>query len=285
MSASGRSVAWAVGRAVVVVAASGVGYWFAVPDHSAEPSRVAALLPARNGTSDLPGKAKDAGAQPVSSAGLASLTAAARAHRDQTALAVAKWQGAAPATAGAPPDGLVDVVFLTPSVATARKVAAEVTTQVTGTATYTGAGLVQAGTFRVAGVPGSTGAVYHTPPAGPTPASIATAVFSVDRVVGFVEVTRTSGSPQADAEAAVRTSAAHLRAVEPGFTLTPTRYPAAATAAWAAGTVVLAAVVGAGPLLRRRRAERREAARLAEQERLIRVGGSTIVRTRRGAGT
>jgi hypothetical protein len=276
-----RSWPWAVTRAAVVMAVSVVAYSFVVPQHTAIPARVDSLLPARNGTSDFPGPAKEVAPHPASSAGLKSLSAAAKSHPHQTGVAVAQW--AAP---GSPRSGgnlLIDVAFLTPSPATVGKVVAELKSQALGPNTYDASGLVRANQFSVKGVTDSAGAVFSGRSSGRSPGSVAAVVFSVGRVAGYVEVARTTGSPQADAQAAVATEAARLAKVEPGFTLTPTRYPTVATAGWAAATVVLAALVGFGPMWRRRRIERREAARRAEAERLIRVGGSTIVRTRRGS--
>jgi hypothetical protein len=91
----------------------------------------------------------------------------------------------------------------------------------------------------------------------------------------------TSSATQADADTLASSEYAHLRQTEPGFTLGVVRRPVVPTALWAAGTVVLALLIGLGPIARRRRAERRRLRLEEQQSHLVTVGGHTITKHRR----
>jgi hypothetical protein len=273
-----RSWPGALLRAAVIVAASAVAYSFLIPISTIERSRLDLLVERTNGTKDFPHAAKVSQNQ-ASSAGLSALTADAKAHPHQSGVVIGTWPGPGKDSQ----QGLVDAVFLTSQATVASKVDRQLAGQALTASAYKSQGLTRSTTFTVSGVTGSTGSVYVTAAKATQSGSVAVAVWETGRVVTLVEVVRTgAGSPEADAMTAVRTEAAHLDGLVPGFTLSPTRYPALATELWAGGTVVLALLVGLGPVGVRRRRARRHRAWLAEQERLIRVRGTTVVRTRRG---
>jgi hypothetical protein len=261
-------------RAVVVLVVSAVGYALVVPVAPLDGKRLNLLVEGANGTTDFRGRPHLQQKAPSSFA-IPAISADAKAHPRDTGLVLGQWKGKAPQ------DGLVTVVLLTSSDRTAGQAASQLRAQALTPGAYTAQGLDRTATFAVTGVSGSRGAVFATVKGASQSGSIALGVWTTGRVVGLVEVIRTTGSPRTDAVDTVRTESAHLATTLPGFTLAPTRYPALASGLWGAATAVVALLAAAGPVVVRRRRARRHQRWLEEQERLIRVGGTTVVRTRR----
>ncbi|MCU4184855.1 hypothetical protein K6U06_10835 [Acidiferrimicrobium sp. IK] len=262
---------------MVVLVVAGIGYQLVIPTTSTVRSRLARLVVTTNGTKTFPGPASHAAEEAATTGGLAPLEAAAKAHPGQTGLYVAQWT-----KSGSTGDGLAIVTFLLPDVATATKARTQLVASQLSAGALSSSGFTRSAQFTPPGVANAAGSVF-SPGKGGTPAGQAALVVAQQgRVVTLVEVALTAGSPQADATTATQAEAAHLRSVEPGFTLSVTRNPTTATIVWAAGSLVVLLIVAGGPLLWRRRKERQERRLQEELARTIRVGGSTIVRKRHG---
>ena len=274
-----RTAAWAVLRAAVVLAVAGLLYALVVPYPVVERSRLARLVPDHPGLAAFDRTKAQRGEQADTTTGLAALTAAARREPGRTGVYSIEW-------AASPTSAVGVIAFLLPDAASAAATGKQVATQQLAAGSYAADSLRRSSTFTVAGVPGSQGAVYV--PAAKTaggPPGLAVTVFRSGRVVAVTEVAGApSGSGSAagtgDASTVARTELARLQAAGPGFGLEVTRYPALATALWAAAAVVLAALAALGPVAARRRADRRRAAHEAELANRVQVGNRVITKRR-----
>lgn len=273
-----RSWPGVVLRAVVVLAVAGVGYYEVIPSTHVQRSRLSQLLITVNGTTTYPGGPSTSAERPSTTGGLASMKAAAAKSPNRTGIYVSTWTTKASAQ-----DGLAMVAFLTPDTATAGKVRAELAkTQLSANAYSSSTSpLTRTSTFSPAGIPGAAGSLYSTGPKVNPAGHVAVTVWQTGRVVALVESVTTGATAQSDAVTSAQREAARLSAVEPGFTLSVTRYPSTATIVWSVGSLIVLILVAGGPVAWRRRQERKARELEEELARTIRVRGQTIVRRRR----
>ncbi len=232
-----------VGVAVVVIG-SVAGYQTLIPKTHVVRARLARLVVSRPGVKAYDIKATSAAEQPVAQSGLALLQAAAKRFPAETGIYSKIW-----APAPKVPSGAGVIAFLLPSTATARSVDRVLKAQQGGPKSSTSNSLVRRANFTVSGVPGSAGAVYGSsakPKSGQATPTLAVAAFRFGRVVALAEVVSTSGTQQA-VQVVARNEAAHLRTVEPGFSLLVVTHPTGPSLVWGAGSLLLLLIVGSSP--------------------------------------
>ncbi len=269
-----RRTAFAVARAVVVLAVGAVGYQAVVPSTHVVRARLARLVVTRPGVAAFDVKASRASVEQASQSGLAALVTAGKRSPGRTGIYSIEWTPSPLQAAGI-------VVFVLPDDAQASAVLSQFRRDQQGPQAYASDSLDRRSTFTVAGVPTSTGSVYVPSPKAPrTSPGLAVTTFREGRVVGLAEVLLTTPT-QADDTAVASAEYSHLRQVEPGFTLQVVSRPLVPTVAWAAGAVVVALVAALGPVGWRRRRDRRERERQAELERLAGAPAHHIVKRRR----
>jgi len=261
--------AFAVTRAVVVLAVAAVGYQAVIPSNHIVRSRLARLALTEPGVAGYNVKPANAGEQPAAQTGLTALVSAAKRSPNETGVYAIEWAPSQPNAAG-------DVVLLLPTRAQAAVVLSEVRAQQLAVKSYSSEGLVRRSTYTVDGIPGATGSVYTASATGAAsmPGLVVTS-FQFGRAVVVSEALSITHT-QADADTIASNEYARLRRVEPGFTLNVVDRPMVATILWGAGAVALAAVVALGPLARRRRMNRRQRRIEEELSRLVVVHGRAI---------
>ena len=269
-----RAPAFAAARAVVVLAVAVVGYQAVVPTTHVIRTRLARLVVGQPGVAAYNIKPSSASEQPAAQTQLKTLTAAAKRSPAATGAYAILWEPAQSSFAGL-------AVFLLPTEAEASATVSELRTQQLAAGADTSSGLTRRSTFTDSGIPGSAGAVFAPTSASSAPqTTLAVSLFRYGKVVALSEVASTA-HPQADTTTLAVNEFAHLRQVEPGFTLKVVRRPAVATALWAAATVVAAAIVALAPIARRRRARRRRQRLEEELSRRVVVRGQVITKHRR----
>ena len=270
-----RRVAFAVLRSLVVLLAAVVVYQFVIPTSHIVRARLHQLVPAKSGVAAFDKTAPHSGEQDDSQTGLAAVTTAAKQSPNKTGLYSIEWSPSSSSGAGA-------VAFLLPSDATADTALSQLATQQLAAGSYSSDSLTRASTYSVAGVPGSTGALFQPPAkSSATMPSLAVIVFRYGNVVALSEAAIPGASAQSDATTVAQADYANLRHVGSGFSLSVTRYPAVATTLWAVGTVFVAALAALLPVARRRLADRRRRAYEEEMAHRVVVGNKVIVKHRR----
>jgi hypothetical protein len=267
-----RQPAFAVLRAVVVLAAAVVGYQAVIPSTHVIRSRLARLAVSEPGVAGFNVKPTQAGEQAAAQTQLATVVAAAKKAPSATGVYSIEW---APSTS----EGAGLVVFLLPTTSEATSTFSEVRTQQLAAASESANGLTRRSTFAVSSVPGSAGAVFTSSAGGSAATELAATALRYGRVVAVTEALSSTRS-QADASVLTAAEYSRLRKVASGFSLKVVDRPVVATVVWAAGAVALALVVALGPVARRRSARRRQ--RLIEEElsRQVVVRGQIITKRR-----
>ncbi len=270
---NGRAWTFGVARAVAVLVAAGVGYQLLVPQTHVERTRLAQLVTPTTGLKAFPGKPTSETEQPASQVGLNAVTAAAQHAPHQTGVYSATWEPSSTQAAAV-------YAFLLPNAHQAATTVGQITSQQLSADAFSSNGLSRQSTFTVPDIPGSTGSLYKSS-AGQSGAAtqLALVAFQEGRTVGVTEVAQASGA-QAGASALARAQSAHLRSLQGHFTLSVVTRSVGVTIAWAAGAVVLAALVGFGPLAWRSLARRRRARIQEELDHQVRVGSQVIVKRR-----
>jgi hypothetical protein len=261
-------------RAVVVLAAAAFGYQALIPTTHIDRTRLAHLVLGEPGVTGYNVKPSQAAEQPATGLPLTTVTAAAKRSPNQTGVYSIEWIKSQTDAAGL-------VAFLLPSDAQAAATLPEVRTGQLGATSYSSNGLTRRSTFAIAGVPGSEGALYSptAKSAAPAPSLVITA-FSYGRTVAMTEL-QSAAQTQADATTATVNEYAHLRQIEPGFTLKVVNYPVVATVLWAAAAVALAALVAFGPIAWSRLATRRRRRLEEELANRVVVHGQVITKRHR----
>lgn len=270
-----RSVAFTLGRAVLVLAAAGITYQFVVPVHDVVRGRLARLVVSKPG---LPAFAKthpQTGQPDDTQTGLSTVTAAAKKSPDHAGVYSIEWSPSQ--TSGA-----AVIAFLLPSDSAASSTLGEIRSHQLASGAYSSNSMSRTSTFAVAGVPGSHGSVFSPDAKAPkgTP-TLSVVALQAGRLVAVEEVIGTSSNAKPWSQQLASAEYAHLRGAEPGFTLSVTRYPLVATIVWAAGAVVLAAIAALAPLLWARRRDKRRRQWEEEMASQVVVGGKLIVKHRR----
>jgi len=268
----GRTATFAVGRGLVILVAAAVGYQFVIPTHHVDRNRLSLLAIAKPGIAAFEKVKAQSGVRSDAQTGLSSLTSAAKKSPNRTGLYSIEWAPSQTSAAGV-------VAFLLPDEQSAKAAVTEIDKQQLSPNANAANSLKRTDTFTVPGVPGSAGAVFSS--SSKNVPSLSTTLISYGRVVSLAEVIGTPSTAKPDSITLTVKQYAHMRNVEPGFTLSPTRYPTVATIVWAAGAAVLALLAAFVPILWRRRAEKRRRAREAELASRVVVRGQVIVKHRR----
>jgi hypothetical protein len=269
-----RAPAFAAARAVVVLAVAAVGYQAVVPSTHVIRTRLARLVVTKPGVTAYNIKPTSASEQPAAQTQLKTVTAAAKQSPAATGAYAILWQPSQSSFAGL-------AVFLLPTESQAAATLSELRTQQLAAGSDTSSGLTRRSTFTDSGIPGSAGAVFAPTTSSSTgQTTLAVSLFQYGKVVALSEVA-SAAHPQTDATTLALNEFAHLRQVEPGFTLKVVRRPAVATALWAAAAVAVAAIGALGPIGRRRLARRRQQRLEEELSRRVVVHGQVITKHRR----
>ena len=272
---SGRRVALAVLRPLVVLAVAAVAYQLVVPTVHVVRTRLARLVVAKPGVAGYDKTTPQAGQQNDTQTGIAALTTAAKRSPNQTGLYSIEWSPTDSSGAGV-------IAFLLPSDSAASTALSQIKGQQLAAGSYSSNSLTRASTYAVPGVPGSYAAIYR--PAAKNAGSLSTlavTVFRYGRVVAVSEAAAPGSTAQPDANTITVGEYGNLRRVESGFSLSVTRYPAVATTLWVVAAAALAATVALVPVARRRRAQRRQRAYDDEMAHRVIVGKQVIVKHRR----
>jgi hypothetical protein len=269
-----RRSGFAVARALVVLVVAAVGYQLVVPQTHVVRSRLARLVISDTGVKGFAGKPKQQGPQAASSLGIAALTSASKATPNKAGAYDAVWTPSSST-------GAAVYALLLPDVGQSATALTQVHNQQLAKAAYAADGFTEKDTFTIPGASGSAGVLYGAPAATKTSAGeqLAVAVASYGRVVVVADVEDTSGA-QGIVVSLTTSELAHLRSVEPGFSLKVVSRSGAATAAWVAVAVALALLVALGPAgwrARGRRRDRRIQEELAHQV----IVGSRVINKRR----
>jgi hypothetical protein len=268
-----RGPAFAVLRAVVVLVVAAVGYQAVVPSTHVVRSRLARLVVTRPTVKAFDVKPSSESAQQAAQSGVTALTTAAKRSPNQTGIYAVEWLPS-------PSQGAVIFAFLLPSDAQATTALAQLRGDEMGPQSYANDSLALRSTFTVAGVPGSSGSVYTPTSKTATPSWLSVAGVRDGRVVALAEVVEATPS-QADSIKMASTEYAHLRGVEPGFSLDVVTRSLPMTIVWVVGAVLVAALAALGPVGWRRRAERRAREREEERARVAAAPAHHIVKRRR----
>jgi hypothetical protein len=272
-----RTPALVAARTLVVLVVAAVGYQLVIPQQHLDRGRLAQLVVTSPGVREFDVKPTGAAEQKASSSGLKALVAAAARHPSSTGVYSIEWTG----------KGTKDVagviVFLLPDEADAAATLAQVKAQQLGKASYSQDSLTRSSTFSVPGVPGSSGSFYEMSKKTTTPVDLAATVFRSGDIVAVAEGIKAKET-QADTETVTRAEYAHLRALGPGFTLSPTTRPVVASAVWVVVSVAAALLAGLLPVVVGRSRRNRRRRRQEELDRLIVVRGQTIAKRRRSPG-
>ena len=244
-----RRPMFAVARAVVVLVVAAIGYQAVVPYGHPVRSRLSQLAVTKPGVRVFDIKPAVAKQLPAAQSGLSAVVAAGKKSPDKTGAYTVQWTPSRTEGAGL-------VVFLLPTRAQAAKTFSQVKAQQLGAKAYSASGLALRSSYKVAAVPGSVGSLYDpttkTSKAAAKPPSLAVDAFTFGRVVALTE-TVTATNPQGAANHMAVTELGHLRAVRPHFTLMVVSRSTLATALWAVGSVLLAALAALLPYGWRRR--------------------------------
>jgi hypothetical protein len=270
-----RRAAFAVARALVVLAVAAVGYQAVVPTVHVVRGRLARLVPTKSGVAAFDKTHAQSGEQDATKTGIAAAATATKQSPNRTGLYSIEWSPTQNSVAGF-------IAFLLPSDSTATTALAQIRTQQLAVGSYSSSSLTRTSTYTVAGVPGSYASVYapSAKAAGSAPGLVATA-FRYGRVVAVSEVASSNATARPDADTMTTGEYANLRHLGTGFSLSVTRRPVVATALWAASAGVLAAIAALVPVVRRRRAQRRRQAYEAEMASRVVIGARVIVKHRR----
>lgn len=288
-----RKPAFALARAIVVLAIAGAGYAVIIPTHHDRKTRVvdsrlAELTIPETGVAGFKTKPSSAGVQPSSNVGISVLTTAAKQDPGHTGLYTKDWSGSAKGST----DAIGLVVFLLPTPAKAQTVLNEVSKMELTASAQSANSLERTSTFTVPGVTGSAGSVFVPKKPTKTSQDLAVGISRQGSVVSFVQVALTSSSTAASEASAHVISVAkaqdeHVKTVEPRFTLIElvhpagTSYPTTASIIWIAGSVVVAILAALGPIFYGRARRRHQQRVQAELDRMIVVRGQTITKRRR----
>ncbi len=269
-----RTPAFAAARAVVVLAVAVVGYQAIVPTTHVIRTRLARLTVSTPGIPAYNGKPASASEQPAAQTQLKTVIAAAKQAPAATGAYAVLWQPSQSSFAGL-------AIFLLPTKAQAAATLSELRTQQLATGANASNGLTRRSTFTVSGIPGSGGAVFTpTTASSASPTTLAISVSQYGKVVAVSEVASATHA-QTDATTLAVNEFAHLRQVEPGFTLKVVRRPLEGTALWAAATLALVIIVAFGPIAWKRMARRRQQRIEEELSRRLVVHGQIITKHRR----
>jgi hypothetical protein len=267
-----RSAGFAAGRALVVLAAAGIGWYLVVPTHHAERSRLSMLVISQPGVTAYAKTKPQAGEQDDTQTGVAAVSAAAKKSPNQTGVYSIQWSPSQSSGAGV-------VALLFPNPSDAATAVSQLTDQQLSAGANSADSLTRTATFTVPGVPGSAGSVFS--PSTKTDPTLATTLFRQGRVVSLAQAVSSAETAKADSTTLALNQYAKLRQVESGFTLSVKDYPVLTSGLWGAGAVVIAALAALGPILWRRRAEKRQLAYEAELASRVVVGRQVIVKHRR----
>ncbi len=270
-----RRAGFAVARALGVLAVAAVGYQLVVPTVHVERGRLSRLVLSKPGLAAFDKAKPQAAEQPDTKTQLAALTAAAKRSPNQTGIYSIQW-------VPTQTTGVGIVAFLLPSKATAATIFSELKAQQLSAGSFSSSGLARKSTFTVAGVPGSSGAVYApASKAGASVPGLAVTVLQSGRVVALSDAATSNATDKASVNAVTVAEFDHLRRLGSGTTLSVTRRPVVASGLWVAGAVVVAAIAALAPVVRRRRAERRCLAYEEMVANQVIVGRRVIVKHRR----
>lgn len=268
-----RRALYATVRGLIVLLVAAVVFPAVVPYTHVVRSRLARLVPARTGMAAYDKAKPQSGEQGDTATGVAALTAAAKKSPGSTGIYSIEWSPDQSSAAGV-------IGFLLPNAADATTALSQIEKQQLATNSYSSDSLARAATFAVAGVPGSSGSVYHTSAAGSGPPALAVTAFRYGREVAVTEIAGAAAVVQKDATSLSATEYAKLRQAGPNFSLDVTVTPLLPTVLWAVGAVVLAALVALVPVERRRRAAKRQRALEEEMANKIVVGRQVIAKHR-----
>jgi hypothetical protein len=263
-----RTAAFAVARAAIVVAVSAVVYQAVIPSTHTITSRLGRLVISEPGVAGYNIRPVNSAVEPASETNLAALVSDAKRYPGHTGEYAIEW-------APTETQGIAVFAYLLPNDAQATALMPEVRTEQMGQTSYTSNGLTRHSTYTAAAIPGSIGALYTQAPKADPTFPLAITAFRSGRVVVLAEA-ETPTATLADANATATNELAHLRQVEPGFTLQVVRRPLAPTILWGVGTLILAAFAALGPIARRRLAERRQRRLEEELSHLVVVGGRAV---------
>jgi hypothetical protein len=250
-----------------------VGYQLVVPTSHVERSRLARLVLSKPGLAAFSKATPQAAEQNDTQTGLAAVTAAAKRSPGHTGIYSIQW-------VPTQTTGVGIVAFLLPNDATAATAFAQLRTQQLAAGSFSANGLTRASTFTVAGVPGSSGALY-APASGVAGPGLGVTVFQYGKVVALIDAATSNSTNKAAVESVTAAESGHLRQLGPGFSLSVIRRPGVATGLWVGGAVVVAAIVALTPVLRRRRAEKRRRAYEEMMASRVMVGRRAVVKHRR----
>lgn len=268
-----RGPAFAVIRAVVVLMVAAGGYQAVVPSTHVVRGRLSRLVVTRPPIKPFDVKPSSASERQAAQSGVAALAAATKRSPGQTGMYSVEWL---PSRS----QGAVIFVFLLPDDAQATTALSQLRRDELGPRSYASDSLAQRSTFTMSGVPGSTGSVYAPTSKTATPSWLSVTSFRDGRVVALAEVAEATPS-QAAATKMASIEYAHLRDIEPGFSLEVVTRSLPVTIVWAVGAALLAALAALGPVGWRRRAQRRAREREEELARLAAAPAHHIVKRRR----
>ena len=271
----GRHTGFAIGRAVVVLVVAAVVYEIVVPSTHTDRSRLAQLVPTTSGLAAFAKITPQAAEQNDTQTGLVAVTAAAKKSPGRTGIYSIAWSSSQTAAGGV-------IAFLLPDVATAQAALVQIGSQQMGATTYSANSLDRKATGTLAGVPGSSTAMYEPSAHAPKGTlSLAITEFRYGRVDAVSEAAGTASSVSTESASLAAREYALLQRRGGRVSLTVTEYPAGATAGWVAGAVVVAIAFALLPVLRRGRRERRRLAYEEEMANRVVVKGRVITKRRR----
>jgi hypothetical protein len=289
-----RKPAFAVARALVVLAIAGVGFAIVIPLHHDRQTRVvdtrmAQLTIPETGVAGFKATPSSAGVQSLANVGLAVVTNAAKRDPGHTGLYTKDW----PSSAKGSTDSIGLVVFLMPTSGEAQSLLTQVNKMELAASAQSANSLKRTGTFTVPGLSGSAGSVFvPTKPSKTSPDDLVLSSFRQGNVVTLVQAAKahTAASAHQTRDNVVsvsKTQAAHVEKVGPGFTLVElvrpagTDIPTTSSIVWIAGALVVAFLAAVGPLFYGAARRRRQARLQADLDRMIVVRGQTITKRRR----
>jgi hypothetical protein len=274
-ASSRRGVAFAMLRALVVLVVAAVAYQLVVPTAHVVRTRLARLVVTRPGVAAFDKTAPQAREQNDTQTGIGALSTAARRSPNQTGLYSIQWSPTQASGAGI-------IAFLLPNDTVASTALSQIRAQQLAAGSYSANSLTRESSYAVAGVPGSSAAIYR--PQAKDAASVpglAVTVFRYGRVVAVSEAVSVGSTAQPASDSITVNEYRNLRRLGAHFSLSVTRYPAVATTLWAVAAVLLAAIAALVPIERRRRAQRLQRADEEEMAHRVVVGNQVILKHRR----
>lgn len=267
-----RGPALAAVTALVVLVASAAGYYTTVPKTVKMSSRLAGLVITMPGIKTFDVKPKVKEKLTASQSGIAVMKTATKTSPDKTGAYVVGWEPSSSKVA-------VVVAFVLPTAAQATTGMSQVRRQQLTTGAQKSSSLIRKAAYRVRGVPGSAGALFVAK-SSKVSGGLALVAFRVGNVLVETEVSGTAQARQQASSLATR-EYAHLRRVQPGFSLTKMTYPPLDTVGWGVGTLVLLALIVGSPFLRRRLWARRQRRLQEALDRQLVLGGTVVMKRRR----